>query len=284
MLSAMESTDASTLAAAVLGHFGAAVAQAEQPFVLGISGLQGSGKSTLAARLIDASRERGWGAVSLSLDDAYLTRAEREALAVAVHPLLRTRGVPGTHDLPLLASTLDALPKASPGKPVPIPRFDKGRDDRYEPSSWPAIAEPPKLVVLDGWFLGVEPAADAAALDQPVNALERDEDPDGRWRRWVDARLGEYLPVWRRIDALVLLRAPSWKIVATWRADAERPLLERGEPGAMNGAALSRFLQHYERISRRALATLDDKADFVLRLDEHRSLIAPSLADRTVIG
>ncbi|NID16785.1 kinase [Luteibacter yeojuensis] len=266
----MESADASTLAATVLGRFEGAVAQAEQPFVLGLSGLQGSGKSTLAAALVDAARERGWAAVALSLDDVYLTRAERAVLAVEVHPLLRTRGVPGTHDLALLASTLDALAKASPGKPVAIPRFDKGRDDRREPALWPAIAEPPKLVVLEGWCLGVEPAVDPADLTEPMNALERCEDPDGRWRRWVDARLAEYLPVWKRIDALTLLRAPSWDVVATWRAEAEKPLRERGEPGAMDDAALSRFLQHYERISRRALETLEQKAGLTIHLDKSR--------------
>src|SRR4051812_33755031 len=104
MLAGMESADAITLAEQVLGRFAASVEHASSPFILGISGLQGSGKSTLATELIDAARRRGWSAVSLSLDDVYLTRAERESLARAVHPLLRTRGVPGTHDLTLLAS------------------------------------------------------------------------------------------------------------------------------------------------------------------------------------
>src|ERR1700754_3502812 len=178
MLSAMESTDASTLAATVLGRFAAAIAHAPGPFVLGISGLQGSGKSTLASGLIAAAREHGWGAVTLSLDDVYLTRGEREALAARVHPLLRTRGVPGTHDLSLLVATLDALAKASPERPVSLPRFDKGHDDRHPPASWPTVAEPPTLVILEGWCLGVE-AVEDAALIEPVNALERDEDRDG---------------------------------------------------------------------------------------------------------
>src|SRR6187402_352808 len=106
MLAGMESADAITLAERVLARFAAPIAHASSPFILGISGLQGSGKSTLAASLIEAAKERGWSAVSLSLDDVYLTRAEREALGRQVHPLLRTRGVPGTHDLTLLASTL----------------------------------------------------------------------------------------------------------------------------------------------------------------------------------
>lgn len=269
MLSAMESTDASTLAATVLGRFVAAIEHASRPFVLGISGLQGSGKSTLAAALIHTAGERGWAAVAMSLDDVYLTHAERKALAMQVHPLLQTRGVPGTHDLALLDFTLGALERATPESPVSIPRFDKGHDDRYDPALWPTLGETPRLVVLEGWCLGVEPV-DISELTEPVNALERDEDADGTWRRWVNTRLAGYLRLWERLDALVLLQAPSWDVVAHWRDEAERPLRERGEPRAMDAPALARFLQHYERISRRALDTLEPKADLVLSLDELR--------------
>lgn len=272
MLQAMEAPDASTLAQTVLGRFVAGIEQARAPFVLGISGLQGSGKSTLAAALVEAAGHLGWGAVALSLDDAYLTHAERQALARDVHPLLRTRGVPGTHDLALLGTTLDALGKASPENPVAVPRFDKGHDDRYDTHLWPTVAEAPRLVVLEGWCLGVEPEADDA-LATPINALERDEDPDGRWRRWVNAQLAGYAAIWRRLDALVVLQAPSWDVVARWRDEAERPLRERAEPRAMDAAALTRFLAHYERLSRHALATLGPRADGLIHLDDHRTAI-----------
>lgn len=266
----MESNDASTLAGAVLGRFAAAIEQAEAPFVLGISGLQGSGKSTLGAGLIKAAAGRGWGAVTLSLDDAYLTHAERQALARDVHPLLATRGVPGTHDLALLVSTLDALARASPDQPVAVPRFDKGKDDRYDAALWPTEAEVPRLVVLEGWCLGVEPQ-DPAALAMPVNALEHDEDADGTWRRWVNRQLEAYEPLWRMLDALVVLEAPSWEVVARWRDEAEEPLRARGEPRAMDPPALTRFLQHYERLSRHALATLPAKADLLIHLAADRT-------------
>ncbi|HEY4092490.1 MAG TPA: kinase [Luteibacter sp.] len=269
----MESNDASTLAGVVLGRFAAAIEQAEGPFVLGISGLQGSGKSTLGADLIAAAAARGWGAVTLSLDDAYLTHEERQALARTVHPLLRTRGVPGTHDLALLVSTLDALGKASPVNPVSVPRFDKGHDDRYAPALWPTEAEVPRLVILEGWCLGVT-AQDQPALDTPVNALERDEDADGTWRRWVNGQLRAYQPLWRAIHALVVLQAPSWDVVTRWRDEAEQPLRARGEPRAMDAAAMARFLQHYERLSRHALATLPAQADLLIRLSDTRTTLA----------
>jgi D-glycerate 3-kinase len=270
----MESNDASTLAEVVLGRFAAAIERAPAPFILGVSGLQGSGKSTLGAGLIGAASRRGWGAVTLSLDDAYLTHAERLALARQVHPLLRTRGVPGTHDLILLASTLAALASASPARPVSVPRFDKGHDDRYDEALWPTEAEVPRLIVLEGWCVGVEPQGDDA-LVEPVNTLEREEDGDGTWRRWVNAQLAGYLPIWRGIDALVVLAAPSWEVVERWRGEAEEPLRARGEPRAMDAPALARFLQHYERLSRHALATLPAKADLLIALDPDRTPHVP---------
>jgi D-glycerate 3-kinase len=272
MLAGMESADAITLAERVLGRFAAPIAHATRPFILGLSGLQGSGKSTLAAGLIDAARERGWSAVTLSLDDVYLTRAQRESLGREVHPLLRTRGVPGTHDLALLASTLDALEKAAPERPVSLPRFDKGQDERYAAALWPEVPQPPMLVLLEGWCLGLEPQTDADLIE-PANALEREEDPEGLWRRWVNTKLADYLAVWRRLDALVVLQAPSWDVVTRWRDEAEWSLRARGEPRAMDEEEMARFLQHYERLSRHALATLAARADMVVTLDPGRNRI-----------
>jgi D-glycerate 3-kinase len=270
MLAGMESADAITLAERVLGRFATSVEHASSPFILGVSGLQGSGKSTLAVALIEAARERGWSAVTLSLDDVYLTRAERDTLGKEVHPLLRTRGVPGTHDVTLLASTLGALEKAAPERPVSIPRFDKGQDDRYASALWPEVPQPPMVVILEGWCLGLEPQPDAD-LVEPINALEREEDPEGVWRQWVNTKLAGYLSVWRRLDALVLLQAPSWDVVARWRDEAEWSLRARGEPRAMDEGEMTRFLQHYERLSRHALATLPGKADMVVTLDQDRN-------------
>jgi D-glycerate 3-kinase len=84
----------------------------QQPaIIIGINGTQGSGKSTLADYLCTMLGEQGLNCVSLSLDDFYLTRAERETLAAEVHPLLKTRGVPGTHDVSLALQTIDSLRK-----------------------------------------------------------------------------------------------------------------------------------------------------------------------------
>ncbi|MBM4200974.1 MAG: hypothetical protein FJ189_06780, partial [Gammaproteobacteria bacterium] len=100
------------------------------PLAVGISGAQGSGKSTLA-RLIALilSRACGFRVARLSIDDLYKTRAERRELARTVHPLLLTRGVPGTHDTELGLDVIDALRRATERQATLLPRFDKATDE-----------------------------------------------------------------------------------------------------------------------------------------------------------
>lgn len=261
------------LARRVLDRFLARIDAHRGMFVLGLSGPQGSGKSTLARAMVDACARTGRPAQTLSLDDVYLGRRARLGLARTVHPLLRTRGVPGTHDLALLHATLDALALASRDRPARLPRFDKGRDTRRPPSRWPRVTQAPRVLVLEGWCLGLAPQT-PAALARPVNALEREEDPDGRWRRYVNRHLEAMQPLWDRLDALVALTAPDWDTVCRWRAQAERTLRARHAPGAMDARALRRFMQHFERLTRHAARTLPGRADLCVALDAGRRVRA----------
>jgi D-glycerate 3-kinase len=267
------STQNSTLAGHLLDQYAGRIARGRRPYLLGLSGLQGSGKSTLAREMKLQAEARGWPTEVLSLDDFYYSRSERDLLAQQIHPLLRTRGVPGTHEIELLLSVLAALPQASERLPVDYPRFDKGRDTRVTPSRWPRVTRPPKLVILEGWALGLRPQLQAA-LDEPINSLERDEDPDGRWRHWVNKQLRGYQPLWRKLDALIVLHAPNWEVVSKWRSEQEEELLARHAPLAMDATAMVRFLAHYERLSRHALATLPALADTSVEYDDERHVLA----------
>ena len=263
------STQNSTLAGLLLDQYAGRIARSKRPYLLGISGLQGSGKSTLAREVKTQAEARGLPTEVLSLDDFYYSRSDREALAHQVHPLLRTRGVPGTHEIELLMSVLAALPNASEKLPVTYPRFDKGRDTRMPPSRWPKVTRPPKLIVLEGWALGIRPQLQSA-LEEPVNELERTEDPDGTWRHWVNKQLRGYQPLWRKLDALVVLQAPNWEVVRQWRSEQEQQLLARHAPLAMEASTMDRFLAHFERLSRHALTTLPSLADTCVEYDTQR--------------
>jgi D-glycerate 3-kinase len=239
--------------------------------VVGICGAQGSGKSTLAAALVEALPDRlDVPAAALSLDDLYLPRADRLALAERVHPLFATRGVPGTHDPDLGLATIDALER---GEPAPLPRFDKAADDRLPPAGWPHAPAGTRVLVLEGWCLGARPQPDAA-LAEPVNVLERDEDPGGIWRHAVNAALGgpDYRALFGRIDHLTLLAAPGWQAVLPWRIQQEQALRREGR-GGMSDAQLTRFVQHYERLTRHILAEMPARADLVLQLDAARQVV-----------
>lgn len=239
------------------------LARTQRPWRLALAGLPGCGKTTLAAAVVKLAQHAGWTALALSLDDFYWPRGTRLALAAHIHPLLATRGVPGTHDLALLNYVLTQLPRASRAHPVAIPRFDKGRDTRVAPSRWNKVHAPPQLVILEGWCLGITPQPDKA-LVAPLNALERTRDRDGRWRAYVNRRVADYLPLWDDADNRALIRMPDWRGVQRQRRHAEQALRARHAPHAMDDATLRRFLQHYERLGRWSLRHPPERADLVL--------------------
>lgn len=252
-----------------------------RPLLLGINGAQGTGKSTLAEFLDMATTECfGWRNAILSIDDFYLTRAERAALAESVHPLLATRGVPGTHDTALLAKLLDQLLNLSPGAKAEVPRFDKANDDRSSEAS--IIEGPLDMIILEGWCVG-SPSQDEADLREPVNELENTEDPDGKWRTFVNGSLASaYEPIFNRLDALFFLKAPSFDAVFRWRLEQEQKLADASDGHAgsiMNPEEVGRFIRYYERLTRHNLLTLPSGSDVVLTLNEEHAVVASDRRD-----
>ena len=242
--------------------------------LVGVNGSQGSGKSTCCAWLVQRLRHaHALAAVTLSLDDFYHTHADRRRLAAEVHPLLSVRGVPGTQDMALLDRTLDALlSDAGPGE-VRVPRFDKARDDRRPARDWDRVAVPLDVVFLEGWCLGAGPEE---TLEPALNALEAERDPDGRWRRYVNAALRrEFLPLYERVDLWVMLRAPSFDAVLAWRQEQERKLAARvgHAPGIMAPGEVAAFVQYFERLTRHCLRSLPGHMDVIYELDHDRRIL-----------
>ncbi len=165
-----------------------ALGSAGKPAVYGIVGLQGSGKSTLAAQMVALGKSRGLDIIAFSIDDFYHGKRERLAMARKIHPLLATRGPPGTHDVSLACEVLDKLKH---GKPVRIPRFDKIGDTRLPPSRWKKVDSRVDLVIFEGWFLFATPEAESKLI-KPLNRLEHDQDPDAIWRRYCNDALRDY--------------------------------------------------------------------------------------------
>jgi D-glycerate 3-kinase len=218
------------------------------PPLIGVSGAQGSGKTTLVRAVAQAI-----GAAHLSLDDVYLTADERRILSKREHDLFGVRGVPGTHDLPMLNRVLDALLRADPDSRTPLPAFDKLADDRLPRNAWPVFEGRPTAVLIEGWCLGATPQT-PEMLQLPVNSLERDEDPEGLWRTAINRYLaGPYATMFGRFDKLLHLLAPDFAVVERWRGQQQAQLLGRAMTDEET-AALHRFIRHYERLTRHMLA------------------------------
>ncbi len=246
--------------------------------VLGLNGAQGTGKSTLARllqRLLD--RIHGVRAAILSLDDIYLSGAARLQRANTIHPLLATRGVPGTHDVDLGIRVLRCLRE---GRPIALPRFDKAKDERHPVAEWPPWEGRCDVVIFEGWCVGARPQR-ADELEAPVNSLERLEDPSVDWRWYVNRELGgHYQALFAELDLLVMLRAPDFDRVYAWREEQEARLRATGGgPEVMTPEEVRRFVMHFERLTRFMSEEMPGRADAVVYLGEDRAPVAVDLGD-----
>jgi D-glycerate 3-kinase len=210
-----------------------------RPWVLGIQGPQGCGKSTLASALVNSLADLGTRAVTISIDDFYLTHAEQTALAVRHpgNPTMLYRGYPGTHDIDLGVRTLDGLASLRAGDEMLVPVYDKsayeGRGDRAPREAWRRVVGPIDVLVFEGWMLGFRPVSDRQI--EPV-------------LRVPNEYLGAYDAWTSRLDALLHLDVASLDTIVRWRVLAERVRRAQGQRALTEEEArdyIQRFLPAY---------------------------------------
>ncbi|MEG4987205.1 glycerate kinase [Microcoleus sp. BR0-C5] len=234
-----------------------------RPLIQGILGGQGTGKTTLCQVLRLILGKLGYSTVSLSLDDLYKTYADRQQLQKA-DPRLIWRGPPGTHDIDLGIAVLDKLrgslthnlaavdnPKSDAIKPdiinknIEIPRFDKSAYGGAGDRSQPEIISGADIVLFEGWFVGVNPVVDAklnaflGGAPFPIST-----EADCRFARDMNVKLHDYLPLWNRLDRLMVLYPPDYRISQVWRNQAEQEMMAAGKSG-MSEAEINRFVEYF---------------------------------------
>lgn len=249
------------------------VVKDSSPIFIGINGCQGSGKSTLASLFNHyLTEEKHLTVVNLSLDDFYLSQQQRAKLAEQLHPLLATRGVPGTHDTQLLKQTLDCLKHK---QSVALPRFDKAQDNPLPPHMWPTAPDNIDVVIIEGWCWGVG-YQQPIELDQPINQLEEQKDAGGEWRIYVNHQLANhYMPLYQYMDKWLMLKAPNFDCVKEWRWQQEQKLIAKvgnTNNNVMNQAQINEFVSYFQRLTEHALATLPQHCDLVFSLDDNRQI------------
>ena len=241
--------------------------------IIGLSGGQGSGKSTITEILKFILKKRyGLDLCIFSIDDFYKTKVERKKMSKKIHPLFLTRGVPGTHDVKLINKTFKNL-KRKVFKPVLIPKFDKLTDDRFKKSQWTKVKKPPHVILFEGWCVGARPQK-INMLKRSLNLIEKKYDPDLKWRKKVNNHLkGHYKKLFKKIDKLVYLKAPSFNHIFQWRLLQEQKLkLTSKNKGTMSKSKIREFIMFYERITKQMMKDFSKISDLTIFLDKsHRS-------------
>ena len=126
------------------------------------------------------------------------------------------------------------------------------------------------MVILEGWCVGAAPESPGRLTDS-VNGLEREMDPKGIWRTYINRQLAtSYQALFGRLDRLVMLAAPGFEVVATWRGEQEAKLREKTGRG-MSQFEVAKFVQHYERLTRWMLEEMPGRADWLIPLDADRN-------------
>ena len=241
---------------------------------LGFSGGQGSGKTTAVKILKIILKKFFKRKIHVSsIDDFYKTLKDRNRMSQNIHPLFKTRGVPGTHDINLVKKFFDFV-KAKRFKKTKLPKFDKSIDDRSKKKYWFNIRERPEIVILEGWCVGAKPQS-SSLIKKPINILEKYEDQDLIWRKYVNEKLKkEYKKLFAMIDHCIFMKIPNFKMVFKWRLLQENKLRKKShfKKKIMSYNEIKRFIMFYQRITLQMIKDLSKSASIVMLLNKNHEI------------
>ncbi len=241
---------------------------------LGFSGGQGSGKTTVAKILKIILKKFFKREIYVSsIDDFYKTLKDRNEMSHTIHPLFKTRGVPGTHDISLVKKFFDFIKKKN-FKKFKLPKFDKSVDDRLKKKYWSNIKKRPEIVILEGWCVGAKPQSNSI-INKSINVLEKYEDKHLIWRKYANEKLKkEYKKLFAMIDHFIFMKIPNFNVVYEWRLLQESKLRKKSHSSKkiMSYNEIKRFIMFYERITLQMIKDLSKSASVVIFLKTNHKI------------
>ena len=241
---------------------------------LGFSGGQGSGKTTVVKILKIILKKFFKRKIHVSsIDDFYKTLKDRNKMSYTAHPLFKTRGVPGTHDINLIKNFFYFI-KRKNFKKIKLPKFDKSIDDRLKKKYWFNVKEKPEIVILEGWCVGAQSQSNFL-IKKPINILEKYEDQNLTWRKHVNEKLKkEYKKLFAMIDCYIFMKIPNFNMVFKWRLLQENKLRKvlRYKKKIMSYNEIKRFIMFYQRITLQMVKDLSKSASIVMLLNKNHEI------------
>ena len=222
-------------------------AKNKKPYFVGLAGGQGTGKTTISSIIkIILIKYFKLKVFKISVDDFYKTRKDRSLLSKKVHPMLLTRGVPGTHDINLILNFFKKT-KSKKFKSLKVPSFNKAVDDRSIKKNWQSIKEKPDVIIFEGWCVGAKPVSNNS-LKRSINSMEKVKDSKFVWRKYVNQQLkSKYKKLYSQLNCLIYLKAKNFSLLQKWRLKQEHKLRlknkKRDKNKIMNKEDILNFMQ-----------------------------------------
>ncbi len=248
----------------------------KKPYFVGLAGGQGTGKTTISS-IIKVILEKYFKlkVFKISIDDFYKTRKERIALSKKVHPMLLTRGVPGTHDINMMLDFFKKS-KAKKFKNMKLPNFNKAIDDRFPKNKWNKINKRPDVIIFEGWCVGAR-AETNKTLKKSINSMEKANDNKLVWRKYVNQQLKtKYNKLYSQLNCMIYLKAKNFSLLQKWRLKQEHKLWlktkKKGGHKIMSKGDVINFMQTYQRITQNMFKNMPKYASIILNLNSNHQI------------
>ena len=245
-----------------------------RPYFVGLAGGQGTGKTTISSLIrIILTKYFKLNVFRISIDDFYKTRKERINLSKRVHPMLFTRGVPGTHDINMMLNFFRKS-KSKKFKRLKLPTFNKAIDDRYNKKKWYDLKKRPDVIIFEGWCVGAKSEKNTT-LNKAINSLERAKDQRKIWRKHVNHQLkSKYKNLYSQLNCLIYLKAKNFSVLQKWRLKQERKLWVKSKVKSkiMSRRDVLNFMQTYQRITQNMFRNMPKYASVIFNLNSNHQI------------
>ena len=248
----------------------------KRPYFVGLAGGQGTGKTTISSLIkIILTKYFNLKVFRISIDDFYKTRQERISLSKKIHPMLLTRGVPGTHDINMMLSFFRKV-KSKKFKELKLPTFNKAIDDRFDKKKWYNLKEKPDVIIFEGWCVGAKSEKNKS-LKKIINSMEKAKDQKQIWRKYVNDQLkSKYKKLYSQLNCLIYLKAKNFSLLQKWRLKQERKLWINNKKNfslkIMSKGDVINFMQTYQRITQNMFKYMPKYASIILNLNSNHQI------------
>ena len=248
----------------------------KKTLLVGLAGGQGTGKTTISTLLrLVLIKYFKLQVFKISIDDFYKTRKERINLSNKIHPMLLTRGVPGTHDINMMLSFFRKV-KSRKFKRLKLPTFNKAIDDRFNKKNWYDLKVRPDVIIFEGWCVGAKSEKNNT-LKKNINSIEKAKDQRQIWRKYVNQQLkSKYKNLYSQLNCLIYLRAKNFSLLQKWRLKQERKLWVKSKVKSnlkiMSRGDVINFMQTYQRITQNMFRNMPKYASIIFNLNSNHQI------------